>query len=112
MPYDCQTCGACCISVYDSPTYVDVSIEDVKRMTLLQRAKYVVDDPHRQWSHLATRVEPKTGRIICAAHRGTTGKTSSCEIYTKRPDLCRSFRPGNPACRQARADIGLPRGPT
>lgn len=111
--YDCQSCGACCIPEYDSDHYVDMTPAEVKELTPYFRKKLVVYPYHNlSCPSIATKKEADTDHTICAAHRGRAGVRSACAIYADRPGVCREFKPGSPACRQARHEIGLPKGPS
>lgn len=44
----------------------------------------------------------------CLALCGTIGQAVRCVIYDERPDPCREFEAGSPACLRARRRHGLP----
>jgi Fe-S-cluster containining protein len=104
-PFDCQTCGACCISSFgERAGYVFLALDDVIRLgrvglplvafgndTLLGTVAY----------------EGTGGERICAAFGGVVGGRCACSIYLDRPRPCRNFEPGSAGCRQARRDAGL-----
>jgi Fe-S-cluster containining protein len=106
---DCRGCGACCISDDDDDVYVDLTADDVRRFSPAFRRRAVVDkrasteDP---WMSLRTKHD-ESGNCVCVALRGTIGSRVSCGIYERRPDGCRTFKPGSAACRQARRDAEL-----
>ena len=51
-------------------------------------------------------------RPRCAALSGTVGSKATCGIYEWRPNPCREFEEGSPACEQARCRHGLAPLPT
>lgn len=105
---ECRSCGACCLPSWSDPAYVSLTESDIKRL------------PPRYHLHisrggeLATKVSeakagPHKGAEVCScvALRGSVGHRVSCAIYESRPELCRSFKPGSLACRDAREMLSL-----
>jgi uncharacterized protein len=57
-------------------------------------------------------VDRRLGRMRCEGDRcsalaGEVGASTSCRIYSVRPDVCRACEPGDDACRLARRRFGL-----
>jgi uncharacterized protein len=97
-PSPCRSCGACCAYSREWPRF---STEDEE---VLQRipAQYVDHD---------------RGRMRCAGDRctaltGTVGVSTSCAVYSVRPEVCRACLPGDDACQLARMRFGLAPLPT
>ncbi len=108
--YDCQACGACCISNWDTETYIYVSDNDIRRLRMayaeptVKRLVGGLDDPMEQ----GIRTKKNTqGHIACIALRGAVGKRCSCGIYEARPKVCRGFKPGSESCQYARQEAGI-----
>jgi len=111
MPdYDCQTCGACCLSHWDTETYVYVSDRDIRRLRMayteptVRRLVGGLDDPLEQG--IRTK-ENEQGQITCISLRGSVGRQCSCGIYEARPKVCRDFNPGSEACKYAREEARI-----
>ena len=108
---NCRTCGACCSGgLDDSDGYADVTLVDVARLKPSTRRRLV---PMRYgWEYndgafaTPSKFDEQWGKC-CAFLRGTPGRRVSCRIYEDRPTICRKFRPGSRACKDARAQIGL-----
>ena len=111
---DCRTCGACCVSNWDTPGYVSIEDGDVDRLEahftlrtvqrLLHDENPGMEDPYSLY--LATK-EDKQGNVVCVGLRGTVGRRVSCRLYEARPEVCRKFEPGSLSCKAARAQAGL-----
>ncbi|MBI1779160.1 MAG: YkgJ family cysteine cluster protein [Proteobacteria bacterium] len=91
--FDCQTCGACCAYSSEWP-----------RFTLEDDAALARIPP--------TLVDEGLGRMRCQGDRcaaliGEVGVSTSCSIYSVRPDVCRACQPGDEACLIARRRHGL-----
>lgn len=111
---DCQSCGACCISPYDYPAYVDLDEEEVDRIP-----KRLVTHAHNLLSYPAMKTKAARARvrvdgatktveaIVCVALQGKPGESCACKIYEDRPRACSQFRPGSSECRASRAELGL-----
>jgi Fe-S-cluster containining protein len=101
----CRTCGACCVSSQETPYgWADVTDADVEKMSKRVRIKLV--NAHFNGCHLATPTQWRDdlGCAPCGFRRGTPGRSVSCSIYETRPQVCRRFRPGSRACREARRE--------
>lgn len=100
-PFDCRSCGACCIAagpVAVSPSDVQVPrhrTRSVRRMVGF--ASFEADDGVRC-------MKADDGR--CAALKGQPGTNVSCAIYDCRPTVCADFQPGSQYCRDARRNAG------
>lgn len=99
-PFDCRSCGACCIAagpVAVSPDDVQVPrhrTRSVRRMVGF--ASYEADDGVRC-------MKSDDGR--CAALKGQPGVDVACAIYDRRPTVCADFQPGSAYCREARGRV-------
>jgi hypothetical protein len=96
VPLDCRSCGACCFS--GSPTYVPVTGADWQRLGPLaemyahfigHRAFMRMEEDH--CAALEMRLRPD----------GTT--EFSCNVYDRRPEICRELERGSPQCEAERA---------
>jgi hypothetical protein len=106
--YDCQKCGACCISPWHKRQgYVALSRGESKRMIRLGLP--VVN--HKGKAELGTvpydAPEGTEGEAICAAFSGVVGRRCACSIHPDRPEECRDLEPGSLKCRMARHMAGL-----
>ena len=96
-PFDCQSCGACCIAagpVAVAPSDVQVPrhrTRSVRRMVGF--ASFEADDGVRC-------MKADDGR--CGALKGQPGTNVSCAIYDRRPTVCATFQPSSQYCREAR----------
>jgi uncharacterized protein len=110
--FDCQICGACCVSPYSGGAYVSLDDREAARMlvahlpVILQRQG---GDPPEFLPKLGTKPSGN-GMKACAAFQGNAGSTCSCSIYEGRPSVCRQFEAGSHACRDARRLIGVEAG--
>lgn len=105
--YDCQACGACCVSDYEDDTYVHVSLEDLLLLSPSEEDDYVVVESQtggRVWHLLRTSYDLH-GNCRCKALDGTVGEHVSCKIYESRPKVCRRFAPGSSVCLMARRGV-------
>lgn len=99
-PFDCRSCGACCIAagpVAVAPDDVQVPrrrTRSVRRM--IGFASFDADDGVRCMAH------DRDGR--CAALKGRPGTSVACAIYDRRPTVCATFQPGGKHCRDARGN--------
>ena len=84
----CQGCGACCSFSRDWPRFTTEDDADLDRI------------PHEFADHDAGYMRCKGDR--CAALEGEVGVSTSCAIYSVRPDVCRAYQPGDEACQLAR----------
>ena len=98
-PYDCLSCGACCTSSSDG--FVDVRPADLLRMTPRTRSRFVVGE---------RAPSLRMARGACAALR-VKRNHHFCQIYTERPEACRSVEVGGRECENARRRRGLGRTP-
>jgi Fe-S-cluster containining protein len=107
--FDCQTCGACCVSPNTGDAYVALSDSEATRMTwaqlpvILQRQG---GDPPEFLPKLGTKLDANAMNV-CAAFGGVVRSTCFCSIYADRPQACRQFDVGGNACREARRKVGL-----
>jgi uncharacterized protein len=89
----CRTCGACCSFSFEWPRF---SLEEDADLDRIPRA--FVDDEHGRMRCHGDR---------CAALIGEVGASTSCAVYSVRPEVCRACLPGDDACEQARRRFGL-----
>lgn len=101
---DCKACGACCIGKSSDGDYVPVTALDRRRLP----SKYVKklqpvegDDTCTQALGLKRFGEHES----CVALKGTLGKDISCEVYSVRPDFCRTFEKGSDECHARRRAV-------
>ena len=110
-PFDCQTCGACCLSPWDAVGYV--RLDDIDARRLASVGLPVITEEQPGWDgapetllRLGTTRDDRRQRA-CAALGGTAGERCSCGVYDLRPDACRRFEAGSGLCRAARRGLGL-----
>ncbi|HTV37818.1 MAG TPA: YkgJ family cysteine cluster protein [Xanthobacteraceae bacterium] len=89
----CRTCGACCSFSRDWPRFSLESDADLDRI------------PQEYVDHDRGRMRCSGNR--CAALVGDVGISTSCAIYSLRPDVCRACLPGDDACQMARRHFKL-----
>ena len=107
--FDCQSCGACCVSPYTGDAYVALDESEADRLALAQLPVILQrqgGDPPEFVPKLGTKLSDD-GTNVCAAFRGMAGSTCSCGIYQVRPNACRQFAVGGSACLEARRRIGV-----
>lgn len=108
-PPDCRTCGACCSTDLDTPTWADMTPADVARVSPRTRKRLAVwrCGGETSYATAAEWREPPGGpeHVACVFLRGTPGRRVYCGIYETRPDVCRRFRPGSRPCLEARRDL-------
>ena len=92
IPADCLNCGVCCFS--KSSTYIRVSGDDWTRLG---------DDAERVARFVGQRAYMRMEDGHCIALQITTKRGQPpvffCEIYEKRPQICRDLRRGSPECQ-------------
>jgi Fe-S-cluster containining protein len=106
--FDCQMCGACCVSRawargQDGLSFVDLtSTKDIKRMG--KRLPVLTEPNFKSPTGLSMRVKgnPSSNQSRCVCLEGAVGRHVTCLSYTVRPDICRAFEPGSAECRLAR----------
>ena len=107
--FDCQACGACCVSPYTGDGYVALDDSEATRLALthlpviFQRQG---GDPPEFLPKLGTKLSASATRV-CAALEGMVHSSCSCSIYEGRPNACRQFEVGGKACREERRRMGL-----
>jgi Fe-S-cluster containining protein len=89
---DCRLCGACCFSPLER--YVRLSGEDHARLRPDERARLTFFHGNRcymlmQEGHCAA-LAVEGGRYVCT-------------VYERRPQLCRDYERGGPACDHDRS---------
>jgi Fe-S-cluster containining protein len=89
----CQSCGACCVFSAEWPRF---TLEDDADLARIPSA--LVDESGRGMRCEGDR---------CAALIGQVGVSTSCAVYSVRPEVCRTCMPGDEACRMARQRFGL-----
>ena len=85
---DCRGCGACCSYSREWPRF---TLEEDAYLDLIP-AKFV-DERGAGMRCIGDR---------CSALIGEIGQSTSCGIYSQRPDVCRACQPGDDACLMAR----------
>ncbi len=91
----CRSCGACCSFSRDWPRFTTDDDSDLDRI------------PRAFADHRLGRMQCDGDR--CAALVGEVGISTSCAVYSVRPDVCRACEPGDEACQLARHWFGLSR---
>jgi Fe-S-cluster containining protein len=89
----CQACGACCAFSAEWPRF---TLEDDADLARIPSA--LVDESGRGMRCEGDR---------CAALMGKVGVSTSCAVYSVRPEVCRTCMPGDEACQMARQRFGL-----
>jgi len=89
----CQSCGACCAYSAEWPRF---SLESEETLAFIPPA--LVDDSRGRMRCEGNR---------CSALKGEVGKSTTCSIYSVRPDVCRACQPGDPECLTARRHHNL-----
>jgi uncharacterized protein len=90
----CKACGACCAYSRNWPRF---TTEDDAALDLIP-AKFV--------NERLSGMRCDSDR--CSALSGKIGVATACEIYTVRPEVCRTCMPGDTECNMARRRHGLP----
>ncbi|HKS19969.1 MAG TPA: YkgJ family cysteine cluster protein [Bradyrhizobium sp.] len=90
----CQACGACCCYSQNWPRF---SIESDDALASI---------PHTFVNARQSGMRCDGDR--CSALSGEVGHAVRCEIYTVRPEVCRTCMPGDAECVIARKRHGLP----
>ena len=90
----CQGCGACCSYSANWPRF---SIEDDASLALI---------PQKLVNERQSGMRCDGDR--CSALSGNVGVSVRCEVYTVRPEVCRTCMPGDTECNVARKRHGLP----
>jgi Fe-S-cluster containining protein len=106
-PYDCQTCGACCIDYFRTPGYIQLTPGEAQRMRRLGLPVVSV------FGQLELGTKPYDGgesgcEVCCSAFVGRVGGECACSIHPDRPGACRRFEAGSEMCKCAREEAGLP----
>jgi Fe-S-cluster containining protein len=93
---DCQACGACCRSAFRG--HVPVTGDDHARLLPEEQARLTVFD--------GTRCFMRMREGACVALEQREGRWS-CAVYERRPQVCRDYERGGPACEVDREKAGL-----
>jgi len=86
--FDCRLCGACCSFSREWPRFT------------LEEDAYLDSIPPEFVNETESGMRCVGDR--CSALIGEVGRSTSCGIYSQRPDVCRACQPGDDACRMAR----------
>lgn len=109
--YDCQACGACCMTYPEANGYVRLSETDRGRLRGIELpiVEITVDEGEgpEVIHKLDTRLDAQ-GRRTCVALDGLAGQSCSCRVYEQRPMVCRIFEMGSVLCLLSRQERGLP----
>jgi uncharacterized protein len=108
QPYDCQTCGACCVHIgpYDGNGYVYLDRVEASRMR--RHGLRVIEAALGGWCLGAAPHDGVWGYPACVAFEGELGVSCGCSVYEDCPSVCREFEVGGDLCREARERTGLP----
>jgi uncharacterized protein len=104
--YDCQRCGACCLSQFREPGYVELTAHEAGR--LRAHALPMVSETGGRMRLGTEPFDGPGGVSACVGFSGAPGFPCACTIYEDRPAKCRDFEMGSAACRTARLRAGLP----
>lgn len=106
LPYDCRTCGACCVNLPENQAEGFVSWVEIEE-----------DDPLLGHPDLVPKLVVRDAdgvphlRLLeagrCAALSGGVGRRVSCRIYSVRPSPCRRVQAGDPLCERYRTAHGI-----
>jgi Fe-S-cluster containining protein len=107
-PYDCQSCGACCVHLgpYDGVGYVPLGRHEAAEMRA--HGLRVVEAALGQKCLAVAPHDGAWGYSACVAFDGELGGRCGCSVYEDRPAACREFISGGELCREARERAGLP----
>lgn len=100
--FDCLSCGACCRDAGEVAVVEDV--DDVPRY-LTRSVRGIIG--FASWEAETTRRMARDVDNQCVALCGEIGSAVRCQIYDRRPAVCRNFEPGNYQCIKARIDAGI-----
>ena len=92
---DCRLCGACCSFSKWWPSLKGTAAADLERIP----EAFIAPD--------GTRMRCEGDR--CSALTGMVGVRVACAVYETRPNACRVFKAGGPACRMVREEFGIDR---
>ena len=112
--FDCQTCGACCISdVPTSPRYVQLVEADLKRLPAKYLLEIIPPRLNNIWSYEGLGVDrDHLDGPACVAFRGRAGDNCQCDMYEDRPKICREFESGGNKCLEVRSEFFARNGQT
>lgn len=89
----CRSCGACCSFSKEWPRFTLESEAELERIPTV-----FVD---ARLTHMRCEGDR------CSALVGQVGVSTSCQIYSVRPHVCRACEPGDDACHLARRRFDL-----
>jgi len=90
----CQACGACCAYSRNWPRFTTEDDAALDRIP-----EQFVNEKMSGMRCVGDR---------CSALSGNIGVSTSCEIHSLRPEVCRICMPGDVECEMARRRHGLP----
>ena len=97
-PFDCTTCGACCIEAGE----VEVTEDDSTPRHLTRSVRGVMGFFSDDHLFGIRRMAKERCGSRCVVLRGTVGVAVRCGIYDRRPAVCRGFEPGSDGCLASR----------
>ena len=97
-PAPCNRCGACC------RTFPIFASEAAAEGELRIRDEALALEPWLVTEGRAYRLHPLPFHETCCF----LDAENRCDIYPTRPQVCRTFTPGEWQCRAARERLGLP----
>ena len=97
---DCLTCGVCCGAMLCVGVRPDeeLSVEDYWDITIEGKEGEIVVDRY-------LRRDPET--LACAFLKIEAGEPRACQIYERRPQMCRDFDAGSDKCHALRRAYGI-----
>lgn len=116
---DCTSCGACCVSPNDQPSFCDLTSAELeslspqfiaKNVEITSTFKHLLHGGHRPPDALRTRWKTmKSGPFkgfelcVCCMLDGSVMRKVHCRIYETRPSICRkALKPGDRMCLMLR----------
>lgn len=84
---DCRVCGACCFS--EQERYVELKGADHARLTPEEQRRFTEFHGLKCYMKMVDRHCVALERV---------GEEWLCSIYERRPQLCRDYERGGPAC--------------
>jgi Fe-S-cluster containining protein len=95
--YECDRCGACCRTFPIFASEADARDEPRIATDSCRLPDHHVDE---RWTYRLFPLPFLTGCPFLQSD-------ATCEIYSSRPQVCRSFAAGSPSCQEARSRLGL-----
>lgn len=101
---DCQQCGACCSF---GEQWIEVTQADYERLPHSLFVEPAIEEG--DWPGELPPYTMRTRNDRCVALQGDIGRSCTCLIYERRPEICRRFERGSPECAYLLGHHGLGR---